>query len=290
MGMILGTGDDPRLVVGRQPHRLRPVELGILKRGEADQAVPKPGRESVLGDVDLVAENEFQGLRQSPTIGGALRLARRRRGPRLAFVLVRARAIARRRSAAAPVGLADERARPATRLSLRDVGQKRPLVGMRLELVVEEDAVAALARAASAAAARSGSRIRLSAACPDWERAGRTSPVRCRAAVPSSRSAGASRVCAPGRPEWPLRRRARHGRPVPERDRSSAAGSFSRRHVSRNAAASSCHPSLSKSTARKKQDSSCSIGYTPATNGWPPSSWPDRCQRMTSSVTGRKRR
>jgi predicted nucleic acid-binding protein len=47
---------------------------------------------------------------------------------------------------------------------------------------------------------------------------------------------------------------------------------------------------LSKTTARKKHVSSSSMGYTPATNGWPSASRPLRCQRITSSVTGRNRR
>jgi hypothetical protein len=48
--------------------------------------------------------------------------------------------------------------------------------------------------------------------------------------------------------------------PRPERERSRAVGRFSRRHVSRNAVASSCHPALSKSTARKKHVSSRNSG------------------------------
>jgi len=42
--------------------------------------------------------------------------------------------------------------------------------------------------------------------------------------------------------------------------------------------------------ATKKHVSSKSIGYTPATNGCPAVSRPERCHRMTSSVTGRNRR
>src|SRR6185436_17299173 len=57
-----------------------------------------------------------------------------------------------------------------------------------------------------------------------------------------------------------------------------------------NASASSCQPFLSKSTARKKHVSSSSSGYTPATNGCPSASFPDRCHRTTSSVTGRNLR
>ena len=41
MRVILCAGDHTRLVVGGQPHRLRLVELGILKRREAKQPVPQ---------------------------------------------------------------------------------------------------------------------------------------------------------------------------------------------------------------------------------------------------------
>ena len=58
--MVLGARDDPRLVVGGQPHRLRLVELWILKRRQTKQPVSQPGGKSVLGDVDLVAEDQFQ--------------------------------------------------------------------------------------------------------------------------------------------------------------------------------------------------------------------------------------
>lgn len=71
-----------------------------------------------------------------------------------------------------------------------------------------------------------------------------------------------------------------------ERERSSAAGTSSRAHVSKYASASSRQRSPSKSTARNQQRSSRSIGYTPMTNGSPRSSAPERCQRTTSSETG----
>jgi len=51
-----------------------------------------------------------------------------------------------------------------------------------------------------------------------------------------------------------------HVPPFPERERSSAAGTFSSQHTARNAAASLCHVFLSKSTARNQQVSSCSSG------------------------------
>ena len=58
--MILSAGDDARLVVGGQPHRLRLVELGILERRQAKQPVSETRMQPVFGDVDLIAEDQFQ--------------------------------------------------------------------------------------------------------------------------------------------------------------------------------------------------------------------------------------
>lgn len=53
--------------------------------------------------------------------------------------------------------------------------------------------------------------------------------------------------------------------PFPDRERSIAAGTPVDRQVSVNAATSSCHEHLSKSTARNQQVSSSRSGYTPIT-------------------------
>jgi hypothetical protein len=60
MREILGARDDAGLVIRRQPHRLRFVELGILKRGEPKQSVSKSRVQALLRDVDLVAKDEVQ--------------------------------------------------------------------------------------------------------------------------------------------------------------------------------------------------------------------------------------
>ncbi len=60
VGVILRTSDHTRLVVRRQPHRLRSIELGILKRGEPKQPVSKTWMQPVLADVDLIGKNQFQ--------------------------------------------------------------------------------------------------------------------------------------------------------------------------------------------------------------------------------------
>jgi hypothetical protein len=60
--MVLGTGNDTRLGVRRQPHRLCFVELRILEGRDSEQTVPQPWIQAVLGDVDLIGVDEFQGI------------------------------------------------------------------------------------------------------------------------------------------------------------------------------------------------------------------------------------
>ena len=57
MREILGARDDPWLVVRRKPHRLRSVELGILKRSKPQQSVSKSRIQALLRDVDLIAKD-----------------------------------------------------------------------------------------------------------------------------------------------------------------------------------------------------------------------------------------
>ena len=66
MRVILGARDHARLSVGGQPHRLRLVELGILKGRQAKQPVSETRMQPFLGDVDLIAENQVQCRRQVP--------------------------------------------------------------------------------------------------------------------------------------------------------------------------------------------------------------------------------
>jgi hypothetical protein len=62
--VILGATDDSRFVVGREAHRLCSIKFGVLKRGNAKKPVAKRRREVLLGDVDLIRENQFHFLRQ----------------------------------------------------------------------------------------------------------------------------------------------------------------------------------------------------------------------------------
>lgn len=60
LGVVLGAGDHTRLVLRRQPHRRRLVELGVLKRRQPEQAIPKSWVEPRLGDIDLVPQHQLQ--------------------------------------------------------------------------------------------------------------------------------------------------------------------------------------------------------------------------------------
>jgi hypothetical protein len=141
--MILRAGNDPRLLVRRQPHCLRLVELRILKGGQPEQPVLKRGNQSLFGDIDLVPENHLQRVRQA----GDGRLSSLTRGwgrPRLVRIFISGRK-PHAHDLPAPLSIAHDRfdSRTADRAYCR---QERPLIGIRNEPVIDEDAVAVLAR------------------------------------------------------------------------------------------------------------------------------------------------
>ena len=80
---------------------------------------------------------------------------------------------------------------------------------------------------------------------------GRSSIASVRRCEPSRRASAAGIACSKNSHACP---------PRPDRERSRAAVRPRRRQPRRKAIASACHPSLSKSTARKKQVSSRSSG------------------------------
>jgi hypothetical protein len=141
--MILGAGDDARLAVGGKPHGLRPVELGVLKGRQAHQAVHQTGGQSLLGNVDLVGENQFQRRRQLARERRLLAPARGRQGPRFVFPFLLHRQ-AHAQDAPALLGFADD-AFDLLPPYLAHVREKCPLVGPRHEAVIQEHAVAQLA-------------------------------------------------------------------------------------------------------------------------------------------------
>src|SRR5207249_494891 len=85
---ILGARDDAWLVVRRKPHRLRFVELRVLKSSQPQQAIPKPRMQAFFGNVDLIAEDKFQRRRQFPDDWRFPAMTRRRRHPRLRIFVI----------------------------------------------------------------------------------------------------------------------------------------------------------------------------------------------------------
>ena len=118
-------------------------------------------------------------------------------------------------------------------------------------------------RCCHAPAARfwSGKAIRLPK--PPWgsvswlgkKRSYESSPMSGRRSIVSVKQVG-TRACAPARPESPRSKNSQTARLVRNAIARAPPADPRRRQVSRNARASSCHPALSKSTARKKHVSS----------------------------------
>ncbi|EXI75345.1 MAG: hypothetical protein AW07_01246 [Candidatus Accumulibacter sp. SK-11] len=146
--MPLGAGDHPWLAEGRQAHRLRPVELGILERRQPQQAIAQGGWQSLPRKIDLVAEDQFQSFRQRPDDRGFGSAARGRRGPRfcVAFRVFVEHGTANPDDAAALLGGADNGLGLRTGDPLHG-REKRPLIRPGKQPFVKEHAVVALPRA-----------------------------------------------------------------------------------------------------------------------------------------------
>ena len=185
MRVILSAGDDARLVVRGQPHRLRLVELRILKRRQAKQPVSETRMQPFLGDVDLIAENQLQRLRQLADDRWILAVARWRGCPRL-IVSVVLRRQTHAEDATTTFGFLRRSLRPALGRSCAR-SRETPTDPPRARSGHRGRRCCPARGVPSAAARRSGSRILLAASCPDSERDGRTNPVRCPVALPSSR-------------------------------------------------------------------------------------------------------
>ena len=130
--------------MGGQPHRLRLVELRILKGGDAEQAISQGWREILSGNIDLVPLYERQAARQFACNRGLFPAARWRRRPGLGLIFLGewkpdANHIPR------AFGVAYEVLDLRT-ASLPNRGEKRPLIGVGIEIVIEEQAVTPLTR------------------------------------------------------------------------------------------------------------------------------------------------
>ena len=139
--VVLGTADHARLVPHRHAHRLRLVELGVLERRQANQAIGQGLRELRLLEVDQVGQRQRQRVRHSPC-----ELLRRRAlaCPRRSRVRVIDESDVQRMDAAR--GTQDGwlnvvRVHPLGR------GQESPLVRVGAQLGVDEDAEAVVPRA-----------------------------------------------------------------------------------------------------------------------------------------------
>jgi hypothetical protein len=86
--MLLSASDNARLSIGGQAHGLGFVKFGILKRGHPHQAILQSGGELILGDVDLIAQNQFELPWQRP-LAGWFFMAGRGSGPWLSIIVFR---------------------------------------------------------------------------------------------------------------------------------------------------------------------------------------------------------
>ena len=140
MGVILSARNDARLVVRGQPHRLRLVELRILKRRKPKQPVPETRMQAFLGDVHLIPEDYLQRPWQFADDRRLLAATGRSGCPRLLFPILLWRQ-SHPEDATASFGLLDDPFNLCA-ADLPHVREKRPLVCPRREVVIEEDAVA----------------------------------------------------------------------------------------------------------------------------------------------------
>ena len=137
---VLRAMDNTRLAESGQPHCLRPVEFRILERSQSHQTVPQPRGKLLLGNVDLIAEHQFECLGQRPRDRRFLPPTRGRSSPR-EIILLFLESQAYADDAPAAFGLTGQ----GLRLCAHDLphgGKKRPLVLIWLELLVQENAIA----------------------------------------------------------------------------------------------------------------------------------------------------
>src|SRR5208337_2111286 len=130
------------LVIGWQTHGLCSIKLGVLKRGQTNQAVANCRRQVLLNDVDLVAENEFQLLRECSHYRGITAPARWRGRPGRITVLI-GRYVAHADNSASCFGVTHQcfHAGAADPLNASEEG---PLIGVRHEFVIEKNRVGLL--------------------------------------------------------------------------------------------------------------------------------------------------
>ena len=144
MGEQFGAGHDAGDAERRAPHRLGTVEGWILEGREANEPVDKGRRQSGAWNVEPVAENRVDTLRQRCGDPGQLPAPRRRRGPGFLVLVVNRQAQAD--DTALPAGFVGNRRRLRQGQAAKR-REKRPLVRPGFETLVEKEAVAAISRA-----------------------------------------------------------------------------------------------------------------------------------------------
>ena len=142
--MLFGARDDPRFVVGRQPHGLRPVELRVLKRGQPNQPVLQCRDKTLLRNIEFISQDQFQVRWQWCVDRTLLAPPGRWLDPRI-VVLFFHRAHANPNDSSVGFGLAHHRLDLVT-AEPSDRGEEGPLVFIRLELFVYKETVAVLPR------------------------------------------------------------------------------------------------------------------------------------------------
>jgi hypothetical protein len=85
--VIFRAGDDTRLAMSGQLHRLSFVELRILKGRHAKQPISQSGLQAFLRYIDLIAESQLYPLGQFTDNRRLLAVSRGRNGPRF-FIFV----------------------------------------------------------------------------------------------------------------------------------------------------------------------------------------------------------
>ena len=159
--MEFGAGDDARLAEGGQPHRLGAVELRVLERGDAHEPRHQRWREPGAVDVDRSASTASTRSGSGPVTVRRLAAPDGGQQPRLVGVLVLDRQPhARARRARGP---RPRRPRPPDCGAIHSAAsedRKAHWSSKRLELVVDEQAVALLAGLPLQAAGRSGCQSR----------------------------------------------------------------------------------------------------------------------------------
>ena len=134
-GVVLGATDDPWLVPDRQAHGLGFVKFRVLECGQPYQAIGQRLRHLDLGDENLVGQNETKRFRQ----GAGNRLTSGRLAlPRLAVFLLHGEGHVQWMAATA--GPQDGFLQIPLRQALHR-HQKGPLIGMGLQLFIDEHAV-----------------------------------------------------------------------------------------------------------------------------------------------------